>query len=77
MVYSNEIITKEIPDMLIASIRFKGKYSDIGREIGNLYKYCGRYAVGKPFSLYYDEEFRKDDADKETAFPNHRRTCTA
>lgn len=65
----NEIVRKEVPGVLIASFRFKGKYSDVGKHIGRLFKLCGRFAAGKPFALYYDREFKEDDADIEICLP--------
>ena len=61
-----DISVKKIPEILIASIRYKGKYDEIGRYLSVLYKEFGRYITGKPFNLYYDQEFMEDDADIET-----------
>lgn len=66
---SNEIIIKEIPDILIASIRFKGKYQDVSEAFRNLFKNYGRYCNGTPFSLYYDNAYKEDDADIEACVP--------
>lgn len=66
---SQEIIIKEIPDMLIASIRFKGKYQDITPVFGSLFKNIGRYCNGAPFSLYYDSGYKEDEADIEACVP--------
>ncbi len=54
-----------IPDTLICGIRFKGKYDEIGKRYGILSRECGRYARGKPFTLYYDGEYKENDADIE------------
>ena len=69
MASNAEIVIKEVPEILFAGIRFKGKYSDVGFHIGRLFKHCGRLAAGKPFSLYYDSEFKEDDADIEICLP--------
>lgn len=66
---SSEIIIKEIPDLLIASIRFKGKYQDISQAFNSLFKKYGRYCNGAPFSLYYDNDYKEDDADIEACLP--------
>lgn len=66
--YSNEIIIKDLPDIIIAGIRFKGKYDEVGKYIGKLIKHCSRYIKGKNFSLYYEGEYKEDDADIETCF---------
>jgi effector-binding domain-containing protein len=47
----------------------KGKYSDCGKGFAQLGKAIGRYLCGKPLCLYYDGEFREDDADFEPCFP--------
>ncbi len=64
-----DIVIKEIQDILIASIRFKGRYADCGQAFSKLFKGCGRYSAGAPFSLYYDNEFRENDADMEVCVP--------
>ena len=59
-------VEKEIlPGMLTAGIRFKGKYPEVGDKFGILFKAFGRYARGKPFTLYYDGEFKEEGADIE------------
>ena len=55
--------------MLVAGIRMKGKYSDCGRAFGQLGKAVGRHISGKALCLYYDGEYRDDDADFEPCFP--------
>lgn len=66
---SYEVEEKLVGDMLIAGIRFKGKYCDCGKYFGQLGRKMGRYAAGKPFNLYYDPEYKEDDADIESCFP--------
>ena len=60
---------KTFEPMLIAGIRMKGKYPEIGAGIARLGKAVGRYICGKPLCLYYDAEYREDDADFEPCFP--------
>jgi DNA-binding transcriptional MerR regulator/effector-binding domain-containing protein len=60
---------KNFEAVLIAGIRMKGKYSECGKTFGQLGKTVGRYISGKPLCLYYDGEFRDDDADFEPCFP--------
>ena len=60
---------KTLPPLLIAGIRMKGKYSDCGAGFCRLGKAVGRYIAGKCFCLYYDCEYREDDADFEPCFP--------
>lgn len=54
-----------LPDMIICSIRFKGKYNQVGKYLVTLFKKCGRYSRGKPFTMYYDGEYKEDNADIE------------
>ncbi|HEY3374489.1 MAG TPA: MerR family transcriptional regulator [Candidatus Aquicultor sp.] len=64
-----EIEERMLDTLLVAGIRFKGKYSDCGEMFGKLGKAVGRYINGKPINLYYDSEFKEDGADIETCFP--------
>lgn len=66
---NNEITEKVIENTLVASIRFKGKYQEIEYYLEKLYKHCGKHCIGSPFSLYYDYDFKEDDADIETCVP--------
>jgi DNA-binding transcriptional MerR regulator len=60
---------KEIETLLIAGLRMKGKYQDIGQAFSKLAKSIGRHINGKAMTLYYDCEFKEDGADFEVAFP--------
>jgi effector-binding domain-containing protein len=60
---------KEIESILVAGIRWKGKYSDCGKAIGQAAKLAGRHIRGQAMSLYYDTEFKEDGADIENCFP--------
>ena len=64
-----EVEEKEIETMLIAGHRMKGKYSDVGKGFGLLGKKLGRHINGKAMALYYDCEYKDDDADFEACFP--------
>ena len=64
-----EVEEKELGVLLIAGIRFKGKYSDCGKAFGKIAKKMGRYICGKPFNLYYDAEYKEEDADIESCMP--------
>ncbi len=66
---SFEVEHKHMETLLIASIRWQGKYSDCGPALQKLYSELGRYICGKPMDLYYDEEYKEDGADIETAVP--------
>ena len=64
-----EVEEKTVDTLLIASIRWRGKYSDCGKAFAKLYSEMGRYVCGKPMDLYYDEGYKEDDADIESAVP--------
>ena len=64
-----EVEEKEIETVLIAGYRMKGKYSDSGEGFKKLAKSFGRHLNGKPMNLFYDSEYKEDDADFETCFP--------
>ena len=63
------ITIKDLPEMKIASIRYRGRYDDVGKYIGPLMKQAGRHAAGGPFCLYHDPEYREDGADIELCVP--------
>jgi len=66
-----EIEVKEIAPVTVASIRYKGKYSDVGMYIGKIYKAVKNNGVGAPFNCYYDAEF-KEEADIELCVPTKK-----
>lgn len=65
---SYKIEVKEIAPITVASIRYKGKYSDVEKYIGKLYKAVKNKGAGAPFNCYYDAEF-KEEADIELCVP--------
>ncbi|MEE9429902.1 MAG: MerR family transcriptional regulator [Melioribacteraceae bacterium] len=64
-----DVEEKEISTILIAGHRMKGKYQDVGKGFKLLGKSFGRHINGKAMSLYYDGEYKEDDADFEPCFP--------
>jgi DNA-binding transcriptional MerR regulator len=70
------ILLKDIPENLMVSLRYSGKYQDIGKALGKLYKICGRHVAGAPFSLYYDAEYKDDEADIEVCVPVKKEITT-
>lgn len=63
-----EINVKEIPEIKVASIRYKDNYDKCGSYIGKLYKALKGNVNGTCFNLYYDGEYA-DIADIETCVP--------
>ncbi len=64
-----EIREKEISEQTIISLRWKGRYSQTGKMIGQVARQAGRFIRGAPFNLYYDSEYKEEDADIESCFP--------
>jgi len=64
-----EVQEKEIEPTLVAGIRMKGRYSDCSKGFAKLGKSFGRYINGKAMCLYYDGEYREDDANFEPCMP--------
>lgn len=60
---------KTLPALLIAGVRMKGRYADCGKGFALLGKKVGRHLAGKPLNLYYDGEYREEDANFEPCFP--------
>lgn len=67
-----EIEEKEVAQQLIAGIRMRGRYSEIGMGFSKLGRKAGRQLAGKAMCLVYDAEYREDDADFEAVFPIKR-----
>jgi DNA-binding transcriptional MerR regulator/effector-binding domain-containing protein len=64
-----EVEEKMLGPQLIAGVRMKGKYSDCGKGFARIAKAFGRHMCGKAFCLYYDGEYRENDADLEACVP--------
>lgn len=60
-----EINELELADKIVCSVRYKGRYEDVGLYLGLLYKKAGRFVKGKPFCLYHDGEYKEKEADIE------------
>ena len=64
-----DVEEKNLEDIIFAGIRYNGKYGDMGRFFTLVGKKVGRYIAGRPMALYYDGEYRENDADIEPGFP--------
>jgi DNA-binding transcriptional MerR regulator len=69
---TTEIREQQVQPVLVAGMRMKGRYEEIGKGLGMLCKRLGRYMAGKPLCLYYDGEYREEDADFEPCVPVRR-----
>jgi DNA-binding transcriptional MerR regulator/effector-binding domain-containing protein len=65
----SEVQEKDVPAVLVAGIRMKGKYSEVGPLFGKLCRGAGGAAAGPPMTLYYDMEYKESDADFEACVP--------
>jgi effector-binding domain-containing protein len=70
---SYDIEEREVEPLLVAGIRMKGQYSDIGQGLGTLCRRLGRHMAGKPLCLYYDGAYRERDANFEPCVPVRRK----
>lgn len=64
-----DVEEKIFEPLLIAGIRMQGQYRDCGAGFSTLGKAIGRYVGGKPFCLYYDGEYRENEAHFEPCYP--------
>lgn len=60
---------KTLLPVLVIAKRWKGRYQDSGSAFAELGKKMGRLIAGKPMNLYYDAEYKEEDADIQTCFP--------
>lgn len=73
---SATIEEREVSDQWVCSIRYRGRYGEIGSRFTELFRKAGRWVSGKPFALYYDGEYR-EDADIEAAIPVRKEVSLA
>ncbi len=66
--HTYEISVKEIAEINVASLRFKGQYSDLDKYVPILYQAVKGLNVGQHFNIYYDEECT-EEADIELCVP--------
>jgi len=71
-----DIEEKEVETLLIAGYRMKGKYNEVGEGFKMLGKTMGRHINGKATNLYYDGEYKEEDADFEPCFPVRKGNST-
>lgn len=63
------IAEKSLPTMIVAGIRMQGRYESCGQGFAKLGRSLGRYICGPPLCLYYDDEYREEDAHFESCLP--------
>jgi len=67
-----EVREKEVQPVDVAGLRWKGRYAETGKAFQRLGRLAGRYIAGKAMNLYYDGEYKEDDADIESCFAVRR-----
>lgn len=60
---------KTLSAMLVAGIRMQGRYEQCGEGFAKLGRAVGRWMSGKPLCLYFDGEYREEDANFEPCMP--------
>ncbi len=63
-----EYVEKNIDDLFVASIRYKGSYEEMGTYFGKLMEAAGQYINGPSFALYHDQT-ESDTHDIEICLP--------
>ena len=74
---TGSIEQKTLAPLLVIAKRWRGRYQDSGSAFAELGRKMGRFISGKPMNLYYDAEFKEDDADIQTCFPLRTRPSRA
>ena len=69
VIYPDEVREKDVPDLFIASIRMRGRYSEQSEKLPVLMRAGASAAVGAPFTLYHDDHPVEEDADMEICLP--------
>lgn len=67
---------KTVPSIIVAGIKMTGRYEECGHGFKTLAGKMGRHISGKPLCLYYDGEFREEDANFEPCFPLRREAAS-
>lgn len=64
-----EVTLKDVPEVFIASIPFKGTFSDIDQHMTRLFAIFGTVANGPPFCLYHDDHYADENMNIECCIP--------
>jgi len=66
---TGSVDVRPIAGELVASVRFTGRYGDVGRQFGHLGAAAGPLVTGPPFTLYWQDEYLPDGAEMEVCIP--------
>ncbi|MGD9855217.1 MAG: MerR family transcriptional regulator [Planctomycetaceae bacterium] len=64
-----EVEEKTLPPVLVAGVRMKCRYDEMGKGFSQIGRAVGRHVAGRAMCLYYDGEYRETDADIEPCMP--------
>jgi DNA-binding transcriptional MerR regulator len=67
--FFEEVREINIDDMIFAGYRFKGRYEEVGKAFKIAGRRAGRHICGCAMTLYFDDEYKENDADIEGGFP--------
>lgn len=63
------IATIDVPDMLIASITYRGAYKDAGLYLDQLYETVNSNIDGQPFTIFHGKDLESDENIVEICMP--------
>ena len=66
---AGEVRKRRLEPELFATVRFSGAYPDVGYRFEELMRIAGDLATGPAAALYWQDEYREDDADISVAIP--------
>jgi effector-binding domain-containing protein len=64
-----DVEEKTLPPLWVAGVRMRGRYDECGSGFAKIGRAVGRHVCGKPLCLYYDDEYREEDASFEPCMP--------
>lgn len=64
-----EPVIKEVPDVFMASVKYKGRYEDIGIHMNRLFEVFQSVIAGPGFCLYHDEHHADENMTIECCLP--------
>ncbi len=72
-----EVVVKDVPDIFMASVRYKGTYTEIDRHMIRLYDIFATVINGPAFCLYHDEHHADENMNIECCVPINRKLPAA
>jgi DNA-binding transcriptional MerR regulator len=72
-----DLTLKDVPDIFMASIKFKGRYTDIDQHMTRLFGIFSTVANGPAFCLYHDDHHADENMNIECCLPISRKMPAA